>query len=264
MTLNSNVSGLIAAPFTPMLPNGQIHYDQIGKLAQMLAHNHVQGGFINGSTGEGHSLTYEEKKRSLKTWSEVRPNGFALIAMVGGDSQRESIELASWAQQWNYDAISIVAPSYFGVGSIEALVQYCRGIAQEVPNMPVLYYHIPGLSGAHGSMVDFMKLAEEQFPNFAGIKYSYANLMEFNECMRYGGGKYRMFWGRDQEMVAAWAMGARNFVGSTYNYMAPQYLKVIDFLKQNQWKKPKNLCKNPYRLFSCSMLMEAWRQERFS
>ena len=236
-----SIQGLIAAPFTPMHPNGQVHDEQIQKLAAFLAENRVQGGFINGSTGEGHSLTWEEKKRTLTSWAHAKPDDFTLIAMVGGDSLFESIELAQWAQNHQYDAIALVAPSYFGLESVEALVAYCQRVTEKVPDMPFFYYHIPGLSGAHFSMTHFLALAESRIPNLAGIKFSHANLMELNECIRFGGRKYTILWGRDQEMVGAWAMGARGFVGSTYNYMAPLYHDVIDALQAQQWDAAEQL-----------------------
>ena len=54
------IKGLIDAPFTPFLPNGDINLDPIPTYAAMLRKNGLQGVFINGSSGEGYMLTEEE------------------------------------------------------------------------------------------------------------------------------------------------------------------------------------------------------------
>ena len=53
------IKGLIDAPFTPMLPNGDINPSVIPAYAAMLVKNGLKGVFINGSSGEGYMLTAE-------------------------------------------------------------------------------------------------------------------------------------------------------------------------------------------------------------
>ena len=49
--------GLIAAPFTPMDEQGEVLYGEIPAYCDFLVKNRVVGAFINGSTGEGVSLS---------------------------------------------------------------------------------------------------------------------------------------------------------------------------------------------------------------
>ena len=56
-----HIAGLIAAPFTPLQPDGTLHLALIPSYARMLYQNGVAGAFICGSTGEGVSLTTTEK-----------------------------------------------------------------------------------------------------------------------------------------------------------------------------------------------------------
>ncbi|MBK8506675.1 MAG: dihydrodipicolinate synthase family protein [Saprospiraceae bacterium] len=46
------LTGLIAAPFTPFDPHGEVNYHQIDLMANVLRQNQVQGAFICGSTGK--------------------------------------------------------------------------------------------------------------------------------------------------------------------------------------------------------------------
>lgn len=223
---------LIAAPYTPLTADFSVDYDKVPPMIDFLISNGVQGAFVCGSTGEGPSLTIDERKRIFSIWAGHVPDEFVTIAMVGGNNQPEAIELAKHARDCGIQAISIVAPSYFNVHSVAYLVEYCLEIAARVPEMPVYYYHIPGLSGVNVSMLEFLKIADGRFPNLTGIKYSHSNLMELYECKHFAGGKYNMLWGRDEELLAALAMGADGAVGSTYNYHTPVYQRMIDAFRK--------------------------------
>jgi hypothetical protein len=48
--------GLVAAPFTPMDPKGNLNPGMIPEYYSFLEKNGVAGAFINGSTGEGVSM----------------------------------------------------------------------------------------------------------------------------------------------------------------------------------------------------------------
>ncbi|MEZ4829802.1 MAG: dihydrodipicolinate synthase family protein [Bacteroidia bacterium] len=218
---------IISAPFTPMDENGDIAPDSVPRMVDFLVANGVKGAFICGSTGEGPSLTLSERKALFSAWGKASPTDFSTIAMTGGSCLPDAKELAHDAQDAGIQAIAIVPPGYFPVGSLESLVGYCQEIAATVPDMPVFYYHIPVLTGVSFSMFAFLQLAETRIPNLIGIKYSHSNLMDFQQCTRFRDGKYIMLWGRDEELLAALSMGADGAVGSTYNYHMPVYQKVL-------------------------------------
>ncbi|MEZ4775345.1 MAG: dihydrodipicolinate synthase family protein [Bacteroidia bacterium] len=219
---------IISAPFTPMNADGSINLEVIPGMAAFLASNGVKGAFICGSTGEGPSLTLEERKNMFLAWGESCPAGFTTIAMVGGNCQPDAIELSRYARDAGMHAIAIIPPSYFPVHSVEYLVQYCAEIAAVVPEMPVYYYHIPVLTGVNFSMYAFLEIAETKIPNLVGIKYSHSNLMDFHRCTQFRDRKYTMLWGRDEELLAALSMGADGAVGSTYNYHMPVYQRLLE------------------------------------
>jgi len=57
-----HLQGLISAPFTPFDNNGKLDVSLIPEYYAFLKRNGITGAFINGSTGEGVSITLEEKK----------------------------------------------------------------------------------------------------------------------------------------------------------------------------------------------------------
>ena len=65
------IEGLIAAPFTPLNQDETLNVSIIPSYYQMLKRNGVNGAFICGSTGEGVSITLDEKKLISKAWAEA-------------------------------------------------------------------------------------------------------------------------------------------------------------------------------------------------
>ena len=56
-----HLEGLIAATFTPFHEDGQINLEPIPAMVEHLSKCSIKGIFINGTTGEGPSLTEEER-----------------------------------------------------------------------------------------------------------------------------------------------------------------------------------------------------------
>ena len=227
----NKLTGLIAAPFTPFDETGEIDIEIIPKMLNMYERNGVNGAFIAGTTGECASLSHEEKKLLNNVWSEVESNSVKKIFMCGGTSINEIQELAELSQENGMDAISILSPYFIKPPSVEALVEFCKACAEAAPELLFYYYHIPGLTGANFPMLEFLKLADESIPQLKGIKYSLMDLYDFQACKIFADGKYNMLWGSDETLMAALAVGADGGVGSTYNYAAPLYNKMIKLLE---------------------------------
>jgi len=235
--------GLVAAPFTPMDKDGNIIYDMIGPCYDFLEKNGVIGAFINGSTGEGPSLTQKEKQRQAEKWAERLKAGgrVRVINLVGGTSYRECIENAIFSSECGLSAIAILAPYYYKPSSPGQLAEFCTRIGESVPDMPVYFYHIPALTGVSMTMLGFLENISEMLPNFAGIKFTEEDLMDFMKCLSFRGGRYDILWGRDECLLPALAAGCRGAVGSTYNYAAPLYLKLIEAFKAGDIDEARRL-----------------------
>lgn len=237
------IEGLISAPFTPMNADGSINLGLIPQYYQFLKKNGVVGAFINGSTGEGVSLTFEEKKQTAAAWAEATKGDadFRVITLVGGTCIQEAKELAAHAEELGLYAVAFTAPSYFKPGNAKVLAECCAEIAAAAPKTAFYYYHIPVLTGSPVTMIELLKEVDGKIPNFAGIKYTHEDFMDFLSCMNFANGKYDMLWGRDENMLSALVLGAFGAVGSTYNYAAPLYLDLIEAFKNNDLKKANQL-----------------------
>ena len=235
--------GLIAAPFAPMNGRGEVMYDRIESYYDFLDKNKVVGAFINGSTGEGVSLSQMEKMKITEEWTrraKVRKT-VKVISLVGGTSYVECIENAIHAQECGVYAIALLAPYYFKPASAKQLAEFISKVAEKVPDLPVYFYHIPVLSGCNVAMLDLLKEAALYIPNLVGVKYTHEDFMDFLSCTHFMDGKYEMMWGRDENMLSALILGTRSAVGSTFNYAAPVYLQMIDAFDKGDFVAARKL-----------------------
>jgi N-acetylneuraminate lyase len=224
------INGLIAAPFTPMHPDGSLNLDLIPEYYAMLVGNGINGAFICGSTGEGVSLTLEEKMAVAEAWATCngQQHGFSIMQLVGGTCLADCKKLTEHAASIGLDAVSFLPPYYFKPANIEMLAACCAEVAAAAPDLPFYYYHIPVLTAVNFSMIDLLKAVDGRIPNFAGIKYTHEDLMDYLSCLNYGNGKFNILWGRDETFLSALVVGAKGAVGSTYNYAAPLYHQLMD------------------------------------
>lgn len=213
------IKGLIDAPFTPFFSNGEVNYEPIERYAAMLKNNGLKGVFINGSSGEGYMLTEEERMKLAEAWMKAAPSDFKVIVHVGSTCVKTSRRLAEHAQKIGAFGIGAMATPFPKVGRIEELVKYCEEIAAGAPQLPFYYYHIPAFNGAYLPMVELLKAVDGRIPNFAGIKYTYESLYEYNQCRLYANGKFDMLHGQDETILPCLAMGgAQGGIGGTTNY----------------------------------------------
>lgn len=237
--LVKHIQGLVAAPFTPMHPDGTLHLGLIPSYYAMLKSNGIQGAFICGSTGEGASLTLDEKIAVAKAWASCTHGDvdFRVMQLLGVTCLADCKQLAVHARDNGLYAVSFIAPFYFKPSSVEVLAECCAEVAAVVPDMPFYYYHIPVLTGVGFSMFDLLKAVDGRIPNFVGIKYTHEDFMDFLSCLHFNNGQYDMLWGRDENMLSALSIGAKGAVGSTYNYAAPLYHKLMDAFAAGELNK---------------------------
>jgi N-acetylneuraminate lyase len=226
--LKSELSGLIAAPHTPMHADGSLDLDRVERQARFLRSNGVKGGFVCGSTGEGPSLTSAERKAVVERWLQEAPADFPVIVSVAHTSLGECRALAEHAQEKGAAGVAAIAPYYFKPARVQELVSFCAEVARAAPELPFYFYHIPALTSVALPVRDFLLAAKEEIPNLVGVKYTYEDLADFGRCVELDDGRYNMLFGRDEMLLAGLALGAKGAVGSTYNYAAPLYLRLIE------------------------------------
>lgn len=234
------INGLINAPFTPFLENGDVNLQPIDRYADMLHRNGLKGVFVNGSSGEGYMLTLNERKMLAERWVQAAPADFKVLVHVGSCCLRDSEELARHAASIGAWGVGAMAPPFPHIGRVEELADYCAAIAAAAPTLPFYFYHIPAFNGCQVSMVELLRAMDGRVPNFAGIKYTFESLYEYRQCSLYANGKYDLLHGQDETMLASLAQGgAQGCICGTTNYNAPALLAVREAWQQGNLEEAR-------------------------
>ena len=236
------IKGLIVAPFTPFDKNGELDLSPIPAYGKLLQNNGLIGVFINGSSGEGYMLTVEERMKLAEKWVSTAPEGFKVIVHVGATCIKDCHKLAQHAQEIGAFGIGAMASPFPKAGRVEELVKYCEEIACGAPDLPFYFYHIPVLNGVYLPMLPFLKASEDRIPNLAGIKYTYENLYEYNQCMLYKDGKFDMLHGQDESILNGLIMGgAQGGISGTGSYIGNVLVGIIDEYNKGNIEKAREL-----------------------
>ena len=220
------LEGLIAATYTPLAEDGSIRLEQVGPLVEHVLAGGVGGLYVCGSTGEGMSLTVEERKSLAREFICRTDGRVPVVVQVGHNSLADAADLARDAQAAGADAISATCPSYYSIGSNDVLIDCMTEIAAAAPELPFYYYHIPALTGVDLPMVEFLPRAAGQINNLVGLKYTKPTIHEFQQCLELEGGRFDIVWGVDEMLLSALSVGANGAIGSTYNIAAPLYQQI--------------------------------------
>lgn len=221
------LTGLIAAPHTPLTPTGELNLKVLEKQAELLLSEGVTGVFIGGTTGECHSLSVDERLQLAERWSEVvNKSRLKLVVHVGCQSLMDSRELAKQAAHLeNVVALGAMAPSFFKPPRATEAVAWLADVASYASDKPFYYYDIPSMTSLTLPMLEILNRAKDEIRNFAGLKLSNPDMPNLVECMNVPG--IDLLFGCDEAFLFGYAAGIKGAVGSSYNIAAPLYLRIM-------------------------------------
>jgi dihydrodipicolinate synthase/N-acetylneuraminate lyase len=137
------LEGIFAATTTPFYPDERIYFRKIEANIARYSRSLLAGMVVLGSTGEAPMLDDAESREVLRVAAQAAAPEKVLIAGVGRESVKATLELADTAAEFHYDAVLVRTASYYaGQMSPSAVLHYFRSIADRSP-LPVLLYNIP-------------------------------------------------------------------------------------------------------------------------
>lgn len=223
--------GLVAATHTAFRPDGSLNLDVVEQQAAHLLRSGVKTVFINGTTAECTSLSHEERRSLARRWCDVaRGTELKVSVHVGSNCLPDSRDLAAQAQELDAISISAFAPSYFKPRDLDMLIGWCSEIAAAAPETPFYFYDIPVFTHVSLPMPDFLERAPARIPTLVGLKFSNPDLMAYQLCLAADGGRFDVAFGCDEWLMAALVLGGKGGVGSTYNFAAPLYHRLMKHL----------------------------------
>ncbi len=213
--------------------------DEIGmrQLISHLIHKGVHGLYLTGSTGEGFTMSAEERMRVVEIVMDEVAGRVPVVVHVGAIGTKLSIELAKHAERVGADGISSVPPFYWRFNE-DQIVNYYEDIANAT-SLPMIVYNVP-LVGLLG-MSTIKRLA--QIENVKGIKYTALSLYEITQIKDEIGEDFLVYSGADEMAMSGLLAGADGIVGSFYNVMPEVFLSIYQAVQDKNMEKAQRLQK---------------------
>jgi 4-hydroxy-tetrahydrodipicolinate synthase len=133
---------VLTAMVTPFTADGGLDLDGAQRLATHLVDHGNDGLIISGTTGESPTTTDDEKERLLRAVVEAVGDRARIVAGVGTNDTRHTIELAHAAEKAGAHALLVVTP-YYSKPPLAGLLNHFRQVA-DATGLPNMLYDIPG------------------------------------------------------------------------------------------------------------------------
>ena len=213
------LEGIFPAITTPFYPDGRLYIRKLEHNIDRYSRTPVSGLTVLGSTGEAVMLSDEESRTVLRVARESAAAEKVLLAGVARESLVETLRLAEFAAEQQYDAVLVRTPHYYGpqMGRIEMLTYY-RAVADKSP-LPVVLYSIPKFTHYDLPIDVIAELAHH--PNIIGLKDSSGNIERIAEVVAATSGAARRevlvtqtFTAFTSRMMLAFASPPEHFVSA--------------------------------------------------
>ena len=150
--------GIITAALTPFADDGSVDEDAFVALVGYLLENGSDGVVVAGTTGEGATLTDDEKLRLFElAVSEFGDSG-TIVAGTGSNDTAHTVHLTERATAIGCDAMLCVTP-YYNKPNFRGLVAHYEAIAAAT-DKPIVLYNIPSRCVVDISNDELARLAE--------------------------------------------------------------------------------------------------------
>jgi len=164
------IEGVFAAVPTPFYPDERVYFRKLEANMARYSRTLLAGMLVLGTTGEAAMVNDAESADVLRVAAEASADDKVLIAGIGRESVKATVELAEKAAEFSYDAVLVRTPTYYAsLMSTEAVLNYFRAVADRSP-LPVLLYNIPRCVPYDIPLEVVTELS--QHPNILGIKDS--------------------------------------------------------------------------------------------
>jgi len=229
----TEIGRLITAMVTPFDERGEVDYAQAKRLATALLDSGSDGLVITGTTGEGPTLTAEEKIRLYAEVKEAIGYRGAVIAGTTDNDTAKSIELSTEAASVGADALLLTVPAY-NKPPQEGLYQHFKAIAEST-ELPCVLYNVTSRTSLN--MTDETTLRLSKIDNIVGIKEAGSDLNQITRIIDGAGDDFRVWSGNDDETFSIMATGGYGVVSVLSHLVGNQIKQMMGYLLEGDVEK---------------------------
>lgn len=185
-----DLHGIIPYLPSPVEAEGRIATAVLSRLCDDLIDDGVHGLCVLGSAGEFAYLTFEQKVVLVECVVAASAGRVPVIAGVCGASVAQASKEALAFSSLGVDGVVVLLQTYFPLTGAE-LASFYRGVAESVPQLPVVVYTNPKYMHFDVSIPVFEQLAE--VPNILYVKDASGNTGKLLSLVNRFGNRFRLF-----------------------------------------------------------------------
>ena len=230
--------GVIPAFYACYDEEGNVSPERVRALTEYHIRKGVKGVYVNGSSGECIYQSLEDRKITLENVMAAAKGRLTVIAHVGCNNTKDSVELAKHAESLGVDAIASIPPIYFHLPEY-AIAAYWNAMSEAAPNTDFIIYNIPQLAGVALTQSLFAEMRKN--PRVIGVKNSSMPVQDIQMFKLAGGDDYIIFNGPDEQFMSGRVIGAEGAIGGTYGVMPELFLKLNEHVIAGEMEKAREL-----------------------
>lgn len=226
--------GIYSAIFSVYDRDLQVKRETIEKLVDYQLENGLRGFYVGGNTGECAVLPVSVRIQMADAVEKANSGRGQIMIHVGANSIRDVYALIDDANERKIDAIASLPPSLQNYYSFDEIVEYYRIIAKRSRH-PVYAYITNFLQG------DLVAFAEKilQIKHIYGLKISVPDYFNFGKITQINGGNINILNGPDETMICGLMEGADGAIGTSYNILPAQAVKIYNLFLQGDVKRAR-------------------------
>ncbi|MEU1810351.1 4-hydroxy-tetrahydrodipicolinate synthase [Micromonospora sp. WMMD1076] len=214
---------VMTAMVTPFTPDGGLDLDGAARLAEHLVDEQGNDALVlNGTTGESPTTTEAEKESLIRTVAEAVGDRARIVAGVGTNDTRHTVELATQAEKAGAHGLLVVTP-YYNKPPQAGLLRHFTTVA-DATGLPVMLYDIPHRTGVAIATETLVKLAEHG--RIVAVKDAKGDLFATSEVLSRADLAY--YSGEDALTLPMLSIGAVGVVGTSTHFTGALTKQMIE------------------------------------
>ncbi|WP_433317396.1 4-hydroxy-tetrahydrodipicolinate synthase [Micromonospora chersina] len=214
---------LITAMVTPFTADGSLDLDGAVRLASHLVDEQGNDALVlNGTTGESPTTTDAEQEALIRAVAEAVGDRARIVAGVGTNDTRHTIELAAQAEKAGAHGLLVVTP-YYNKPPQSGLLRHFTAVA-DATGLPIMLYDIPHRAGTAIATDTLVKLAEHG--RIVAVKDAKGDLTATSWVLARS--DLAFYSGEDALTLPALAVGAVGVVGTSTHFTGVPTKQMIE------------------------------------
>ncbi|MBA3744868.1 4-hydroxy-tetrahydrodipicolinate synthase [Sporichthya sp.] len=214
---------VLSALVTPFTRDGALDTEGAARLASELVDQGGHDGIVvNGTTGESPTTTDAEKEQVIRAVVEAVGDRASVVAGVGTNDTRHTIELARQAEKAGAGGLLVVTP-YYNKPPQSGLAAHFSAVA-DATGLPVILYDIPARSGVPIATDTLLRLAEHD--RIVAVKDAKDDLGAASTVM--ANTNLAFYSGTDMLNLPLLSVGGVGFVSVVGHIVGPRLRELVD------------------------------------